>query len=145
MSNSATPWTVAHQDPLSMGQNSSPGKNTRVGCHFLFQGIFLAQGSNLCLLHCQAGSLPLRPGKPSIGLACLQGTTQQRSTQIEGRKTDPLPGGERVKNLEDMFQNYYNLLSGHQIFTFLPHAKFTHLFPQPQKSHLFCIKLIVQD
>ena len=31
---------------------NSPGKNTRVGCHFCFQGIFLTQGSNLGLLHC---------------------------------------------------------------------------------------------
>ena len=33
-----------------------PGKNTGVGCHFLFQGIFLTQGSNprlLLLLHCR--------------------------------------------------------------------------------------------
>ena len=30
-----------------------PGKNTGVGCHFLFQGIFLTQGSNLGLLHCR--------------------------------------------------------------------------------------------
>ena len=30
----------------------SPGKNTGVGCHFLLQGIFLTQGSNLGLLHC---------------------------------------------------------------------------------------------
>ena len=30
-----------------------PGKNTGVGCHFLFQGIFVTQGSNLCLLHCR--------------------------------------------------------------------------------------------
>ena len=29
----------------------SPGKNTAVGCHFLLQGIFLNQGSNLSLLH----------------------------------------------------------------------------------------------
>ena len=36
-----------------------PGKNTGVGCHFLLQGIFLTQGSNLCLLHQQADSLPL--------------------------------------------------------------------------------------
>ena len=37
-----------------------PGKNTGGGCHFLLQGIFLkTQGSNLCLLHWQAGSLPL--------------------------------------------------------------------------------------
>ena len=40
----------------------SPGKNTGVGCHSLLQGIFLTQGSNLCLLnlfHCQVDSLPL--------------------------------------------------------------------------------------
>ena len=36
-----------------------PGKNTRVGCHFLFQGIFLTQGLNPCLLHWQVNSLPL--------------------------------------------------------------------------------------
>ena len=29
----------------------APHKNTRVGCHFLLQGIFLTQGLNLCLLH----------------------------------------------------------------------------------------------
>ena len=29
------------------------------GCHFLLQGIFLTQGSNLSLLHWQADSLPL--------------------------------------------------------------------------------------
>ena len=27
-----------------------PSKNTGLGCHFLFQGIFLTQGSNSCLL-----------------------------------------------------------------------------------------------
>ena len=46
----------------------SPGKNTRVGCHALLHKVFLTQGSNpslLCLLHLQAGSLPLAPpGKP---------------------------------------------------------------------------------
>ena len=62
---SETLWTVALQAPLSM---DSPGKNTGVECHALLQGIFLTQGSNLhllCLLHWQAGSLPLAPsGKP---------------------------------------------------------------------------------
>ena len=29
-----------------------PNKNTEVGCHFLLQGIFPTQGSNLGLLHC---------------------------------------------------------------------------------------------
>ena len=46
----------------------SLGKNTGVGCHFLLQGVFQTQGSNLCLL-CflpwQADSLSLEiPGKP---------------------------------------------------------------------------------
>ena len=36
-----------------------PGKNTGVGCHFLLQVIFPTQGSNPCLLHWQADSLPL--------------------------------------------------------------------------------------
>ena len=35
------------------------GKSTGVGCHFLLQGIFLTQGSDLCLLHCRVKSLPL--------------------------------------------------------------------------------------
>ena len=43
VSDSVTPWTVAHQAPLSMG---SPGKKTGVGCPFLLQGILLTQGSN---------------------------------------------------------------------------------------------------
>ena len=38
-----------------------PGKNTWVGWHFLLQGIFPTQGSNLHLLHKQGGSLPLAP------------------------------------------------------------------------------------
>ena len=42
----ATPLTIAHQAPLSMG---FPGKNTGVGCHFFLQGIFLNQRSTSCL------------------------------------------------------------------------------------------------
>ena len=45
MSDSETPWPVAHQAPLSMGFS---GKNTGVGCHALPQGIFLTQGLNPC-------------------------------------------------------------------------------------------------
>ena len=37
----------------------SLGKNTGVGCYFLLQGIFQAQGLNLCLLHCRWVFLPL--------------------------------------------------------------------------------------
>ena len=35
------------------------GKNTIVGCHFILQGIFLPQGSDLGPLHWQVDSLPL--------------------------------------------------------------------------------------
>ena len=38
-------------DCSSPGPWNFPDKNTRVGCHFLFQGIFLTQGSNPSLLH----------------------------------------------------------------------------------------------
>ena len=37
-----------------------PGKKTGVCCHFLLQGIFPIQGSNLHLLHWQVDSLPPR-------------------------------------------------------------------------------------
>ena len=40
-----TPGTVVHQDSLSI--RDFPGKNTRVGCHFLLQGIFPTQGSSM--------------------------------------------------------------------------------------------------
>ena len=49
----------------------SPGKHTGVGCHALLQGVFLTQGSDLCLLCLlpwQAGSLQLvPPGTPQDG------------------------------------------------------------------------------
>ena len=45
-----------------------PGKNTRVGFHFLLQGIFHIQRSNSCLLHWQVDSLPLNHlGSPYQG------------------------------------------------------------------------------
>ena len=43
----AKPWTIVHQAPRAC---NFPGKNTGVNHHFILQGIFLTQGSNLCLL-----------------------------------------------------------------------------------------------
>ena len=43
----ATRWTIAHQAPLSIGL---PRREYWGGCHFLFQVIFLTQGSNPHLL-----------------------------------------------------------------------------------------------
>ena len=63
---SVTPWTVAHQAPLSW---NSPGKNTGVGCHRLLQGLFLTQGLNLHLLGLLlAGGFftTIPPGKPWV-------------------------------------------------------------------------------
>ena len=41
-----------------------PGKDSGVGCHFLLQGIFPTQTSNLCPLRWQEASLPLDRGSP---------------------------------------------------------------------------------
>ena len=78
--------TVAHHAPRP---RDSPGKNTRAGCHFLLQEVFLSQASNrglLCLLHWQEVSLPLsHPGSPSPPFwtsyhptpqSCLSGSSQ---------------------------------------------------------------------
>ena len=46
-----TPWAV-HPVRLLCPWDS-PGKNTRVGCHFLLQGIFPTQELNPGLLHCR--------------------------------------------------------------------------------------------
>ena len=45
-----TPWTLAHQAPLSMGFSS---QNTGVGSLSLLQGIFPTQGLNPGLPHCR--------------------------------------------------------------------------------------------
>ena len=37
-------------DPMGCSAWDSPSKNTGVGCHFLLQGIFPTQGSNLYLI-----------------------------------------------------------------------------------------------
>jgi len=56
-----------------------PGKNAGVGCHFLLQGIFLTQKSNLHLLHWQEDSLPkYHLGNPF--LSCEVKVTQSQWT-----------------------------------------------------------------
>ena len=55
-----TLWDPMDCSPLSSSVHGIfSSKNTRVGCHFLLQGIFPTQGSNPCLLNWQMGSLPL--------------------------------------------------------------------------------------
>ena len=59
----ATPRTVAHQAPLSMGFSS---RNSGVGCHSLLWGFFLSQGWNSSLLHWQVDSLPSEPAGKTL-------------------------------------------------------------------------------
>ena len=52
--------------PDSIVHGIFPGMNTGVGCHFLFQGIFLIQESNPGLLHCRQIIYPLSHEGTSI-------------------------------------------------------------------------------
>ena len=63
-----TPWTAACQAPPSMGLSR---QELWSACNVLLQGIFPAQGSNPCLLHWQANSLPLSHLKSLDGCAVL--------------------------------------------------------------------------
>ena len=66
-------WLFAICDPPCASVHEIfPGKNTGVGYHSLFQGIFPTQGSNLCLLwilHWQEESLPLAPPGNALHLS----------------------------------------------------------------------------
>ena len=76
----ATLWTVAFQSPLSMGFSV---KNTRAGCHALFQWIFPTQGSKLCLLHFKRILYPSRwKVKIKVAQSCL--TLQSMDYTVQG-------------------------------------------------------------
>ena len=88
--------------PGSSVHGDSSGKNTGVGCHFLFQGVFLTQELNPHLLHCrqilyhlsyregekkQEESFPL--GSPQISRAHGTGaSTLSRDGAMPGVWTD---------------------------------------------------------
>ena len=67
-------WDLDCSPPGSSVHGISSEKNTRVGCHFLLQGIFPMQGLNpslSCLLHWQAGSLPSATWEAPLSLVPL--------------------------------------------------------------------------
>ena len=86
----------------------SPDKNTGMGCHAFLQGIFPTQGSNLhllCLLHWQAGSLPLAPpGSPSKPAAAAAKSLQSCPTLCNPVDSSPpgspVPGILQARTLE---------------------------------------------
>ena len=73
----------------------SPGKNTRVDCHALLQGIFPTQELNLnllCLLRWQACSLSrVPPGKPNYTLSSVQSLSRVQHFATRGLQHSRLP------------------------------------------------------
>ena len=66
-----TPWTVAHQAPLSMGY---PGKNNGVGCHFLLQCMKVKSESEVA----QSCLTPSDPMDCSLPGSSVHGICQAR-------------------------------------------------------------------
>ena len=65
--NSLCPYGLCSPPGSSLCPWDFPGKNAGMGCHFLLQGMFPTQGSNIRLLHWQADSLALSHlGSPFI-------------------------------------------------------------------------------
>ena len=76
----------------------SPGKNTGVACHFLFQGIVPTQGSNpclLCLLHCRQILYPLS----HLG-AIVHGAVKESDTAYRLNGNKCAGGGVLGRNLK---------------------------------------------
>ena len=112
-----TLWTVDRQSPLSMGFSR---QEYWIGLPFPPSGIFLTQGSNtslLCLLHWQAGSLPLcRLGSPlsstvEFKLAFEDPFTFQRGASGADTKNE-LGGQEHVFLISSSFMTSTALSSG---------------------------------
>ena len=76
-----TPWTAAHQASLFM--EFSRKEKVGVGCHFLFQGILLIQGSNPGLLYCRQILYCLsRQGSPAWPIRRIKTWPLQRSLRL---------------------------------------------------------------
>ena len=87
-----------YRPPGSSVHRHYPSKNTGEGFHALLQGIFPTQGLNLCLLcllHWQAGSLPLAPpGEPStMSLSSVQFSSVAQSCPTLGDPMNPSTPG----------------------------------------------------
>ena len=108
MSDSATPWTVACQDPLCPW--NLPCRNTRVGSRSLLQGIFPTQELNPGLLYCRQILLSFElPGKPNNtgggSISLIQGNLPNLGFELgsPALQTDSLPA-----ELPRMFNLHYN-------------------------------------
>ena len=93
-------WTLAIQ---ALGSWHSPGKNTQVGFHVLFQEIFQTQVLNLvlCLLYWQGGSLPLAPPEELVIIwrdfqIDFHGGSDGKSTFLQCRRPGFNPWFEQI-------------------------------------------------
>ena len=77
---------------------SFSGKHTGVSCHFLLQGVFLTQVSNLGLLHCRWILLPLSHlGSPLITIGKFIFFSPALATFIKVKKKNALPWNKSQK------------------------------------------------
>ena len=91
-----------------------------MGCHFFLQGIFAIQGSNLCLLHWQADSLPLRHlGRPIHTHTHTHTHTYAKSLQLCPTLCNPMNYSLPVSSVHGILQarilegvNFHALLQG---------------------------------
>ena len=106
-----------YRPPGSSVHRHYPSKNTGVGFHALLQGIFPTQGLNLCLLcllHWQAGSLPLAPpGEPStMSLSSVQFSSVAQSCPTLGDPMNPSTPGLPVHHqLPEFTQTHVHRVS----------------------------------
>ena len=133
----ATTWTVTCRVLCPW---DSPCKNTGVGCHFLLQGVFLTQGSNLGLLHCMQPLYPCAAWEAqramyicfsnftpwTVGLLCglfpLISAVKRQARRIPRR----LWGGGKGRAWETASQSV--LYS----YVWQPQASTTYLFTDPR-------------
>ena len=75
----------------------SSEKNTGVGCHALFPGIFSTQGSNQGLLHCRQILYQLNyQGSPVYQCGCVKISKQIKHTLISERRNQSKSGQDTV-------------------------------------------------
>ena len=107
-----TPWTVAHQAPLTM---NSSFENTGVGGHSLLQGIFPTQGSKPGLLHYRQSLYRLsHQGSPRSYSKYVRGLRYDSTVPTnQGHRNTGYPNGKNKTKLDlhlthtDRMENVY--------------------------------------
>ena len=100
-------WPHGREPARLLCPRNSPGKNTRVGCHSLHQGIVPTQGSHLGLLDCRQVPYHLsHQGSRGVALSCgrrtltaqEKGCERIKKGRREGRQSDRQQPEQQVKD-----------------------------------------------